>query len=705
VTQEKRIAQVNLEKQLQQRIKREKIVSQIAHKLHQTLEIKDILQTTVNEVRQFLQTDRVLIYQLQSSGWGIINTESVSEKYTALLSTSLYDPCLNKSHLKHFRQGLVTLKTDIYDGSINPCHVELLSKLEVRANLVVPILQNKQLWGLLIAHHCAGVRQWESLEVELLQDLAINLGIALQQAELYQQISAELRAHKKTEAKERAARKEAELANQKLHEYSQTLENKVAQRTEELLQAMEAAEVANRAKSTFLSQMSHEFRTPLNAILGFTQLIQRDASNLNLQQKEHLEIVNRNGKHLLKLINEVLDITKIESGEINLTEIDFDFYELLENICSIFAFEVNKKQIKLIVEPTARVPRWIKTDCSKLEQVLINLLDNAVKFTQSGSIKLEVDCEDQQILKFLMVDTGVGIDPSEITQLFKPFTQTESGIKLGKGTGLGLVICKRLVELLGGGIRIESIPEQGTKVFFSIQFQISNSLLSEFDKDSLDRSIVELNIPPSQYRVLVAEDCSENSLLLIQLLTKVGFEVKAVVDGFAAISLWQDWNPDLILMDLKMPVLDGYSAIKQIQQLCSPRNTKIIVITAEALETEQVATIEPYYDDLIIKPYCEAVLLKKIAHHLGVEYTYRPPEPSRSLNSFPLPGQITADSLKIMPTEWIEEIHQRANELDRNAILNLLELIPPQAINLKKSLSQLVLNFEFEIIIELSQLN
>jgi len=544
-----------------------------------------------------------------------------------------------------------------------------------KSAVCLPILNQNRLLGLLYLENDLLSGVFNERRLEFLEVISAQIAISLDNALLYQKL---------------------QQSNQQLQEYSQTLENKVAQRTKELSLAKDAAEVANRAKSTFLSQMSHELRTPLNAILGFTQLMQRD-SNLNKQQKEYLAIVNRNGEHLLKLINEVLDISKIEAGKMILAETDFDLYQLLNDLSPIFALEIQKKQLQLIVQRSPNLPRSIRADRSKLEQILINLLSNAVKFTKRGSITLKASTEETQILKFSVEDTGVGIAPEEIDKLFEPFSQTESGLKSQQGTGLGLAICKHSIELMGGEIKIESIRNKGTKVFFWLPYQTSNLILPKRSDLSCD-PILKLSPDRPIYKILVAEDRLENSYLLIELLTNLDFEVRSAENGSVAFEIWQNWSPHLILMDLQMPVMDGYETIKKIRATPQQDTTKIIVLTAEALETERLKNIEPHYNDLILKPYRQETLLAKIASQLEIEYTY-------SSQTEILPEQITPDRLKIMPQEWIERLYQLACQLDRDSIFNLIEQIPPEEATLAKALSDLVSDFNFEEIIELTQLD
>ena len=488
-----------------------------------------------------------------------------------------------------------------------------------------------------------------------------------------------------------------------LEKTNESLEIRVEERTIELKKAKETADSANQAKSEFLANMSHELRTPLNAILGFTQVMQRDSS-LKGEQRENLGIISRSGEHLLSLISDVLDMSKIEAGRITLNENSFDLYRLLHTLEDMLAIKVEAKDLLLLVERTPEVPQYIYTDESKLRQVLINLIGNAIKFTEQGGIVLRVGLDNSpQTLRFEVEDSGAGISPQEIDTLFDAFVQTETGRKSQQGTGLGLPISRKFVQLMGGDIKVKSTVGEGTVFCFTIQF--SAATIAELEEEQPSRSIIGLEIEQPSYRILAVDDRWENRQLLLKLLKPLGFEVKEAENGQEAIEIWQDWEPQLIFMDMRMPILDGYEATKQIKATTKGQATVIIALTASAFEEERSIVLSAGCDDFLRKPFREIVLLKAIASHLGVRYLYEE-------NSLPLVApqennseSLSAQSLTVMSGEWREQLQQAATEADEDLILQLLTQIPAEYAPIANSLKTLVDEFLFEEIIYLTQSN
>ncbi|QSJ20659.1 response regulator [Nostoc sp. UHCC 0702] len=383
-------------------------------------------------------------------------------------------------------------------------------------------------------------------------------------------------------------------------EQLQTTQKELIQSQKIATQRQQVAEQANRAKSEFIANMSHELRTPLNAILGFAQVMSHDNS-LSSEHQENLAIINRAGEHLLNLINDILEISKIEAGRTTLNISSFDLIRLLQSLEEMLRSRTLSKGIKLIFEYTPNIPQYVQTDESRLRQVLLNLLSNAIKFTDSGSVTLRVRvgtgdwwglgvmgtenkennqslmpndatcsswAEPQtpvapQSLIFEVQDTGAGISPQEIDLIFEPFGQTEIGRKSQQGTGLGLAISRKYVQLMGGDITVSSVLGLGSKFTFNIQIGLAKS--SEIQTKQTQRQVVALAPEQQEYRILVVDDVADNRLVLVKLLSPIGFIVREAANGQEAIAQWLEWQPHLIFMDMRMPVMDGYEATRVIK--------------------------------------------------------------------------------------------------------------------------------------------
>lgn len=624
--------------------------------LTSSLELGDVLHAILVELNKVVPYDSCSILQCDNdeleilAGRGFANWDEIKN-----IRFSLNNPENASAEVIRERKPLILNNApEKYSSFL----VEEIQRIEIKSWLGVPLLLNNVVVGLIALDH-SDVGFFSEWHANVVQSFAQQAAIALKNARLFADVQ---------QAKERAE----------------------ALRHE--------AEYANRAKSIFLANMSHELRTPMNAILGFTQILAQD-ENLTPHQRENLEIIEHSGDHLLTLISEILDISKIEAGRLELSPEHFDLYKLLDTIESIFHLHAQEKGLFLTIKWDANLPQFVFADEGKIRQILINLIGNAIKFTTTGGITVRAKSAEQTdakktMLIFEVQDTGPGVTKEDENALFEPFVQTKTGEASKVGSGLGLSIARQYARQMNGDLVVgETHDGKGALFIFSVLTEMSEaSLLSTSETKG---RVLGLSPGQPRYRILIVEDNYANRAVMREVLRVAGLEVRTANDGEQGVLLNREWQPDLIFMDIQMPNVNGYEAAAQIK---TERNAPVIAITAGVFETDRKPILESGFDDLILKPVRIDAIWAILEKHLQAELIYAVEEESQ-------PQQISKsldEALRTLPDEQVTRLQKAAIEANRITTFAVIDEIRTVDAELADGLTALVDNFRFDKLVELT---
>ena len=462
-----------------------------------------------------------------------------------------------------------------------------------------------------------------------------------------------------------------------------------------------------------LADMSHELRSPLNAILGFSQIIEQELTKKAETNQEHIAIINHSGTRLLEIINDLVDLAKIETKRLTLERNKVDLNIWLDQIEQNINFQVGRPDWNFSLIRKPDLPQGICIDERRLKQVLGNLIDYCVNLQPNANITLTVSSESELTtvklkkpstsshkltLCFKIESSDCVVASTEIETLFKPLVRVRKAHQPSHGSSLNLPLSRHLAQLMGGDITVKTQTSNNTGITLDFRLQTESTVVQELQLQSTVRRIIGLESSPIKYRILIVDDSKTNRQIMSHLLTPVGFEVQEAVNGKEAVDVWLRWQPHMIWMDLRMPVMNGYEATEKIRSHAGKLHTPIVGLSASTLEEEKSLFWAAGCDDFVGKPFSENTIFDKIAQHLSIRYVYESiPDPEA--NNY----RLTKESLNFMPNLWISQIEQAAVALNQDLIIQLLQEIPPANVDLTKALQKLVNNFEFDRILSLAQ--